>query len=102
MVDLLVKLLGPTLYNLGVSEADLISYLTQLEGYIYAIIAAVVVLVAVMFLAHFAKKGFRCAVRLEAFMAFLICRPDHCEFHLLWSDVCKRFRFPECIKSRIL
>ena len=46
MVDLLVKLLGPTLYNLGVSEADLISYLTQLEGYIYAIIAAVVVLVA--------------------------------------------------------
>ncbi|MFR8311543.1 MAG: hypothetical protein ACLVBP_03825 [Ruminococcus sp.] len=44
MVDLLVKLLGPTLYNLGVSEADLISYLTQLEGYIYAIIAAVVVL----------------------------------------------------------
>ena len=68
MVDLLVKLLGPTLYNLGVSEADLISYLTQLEGYIYAIIAAVVVLVAVMFLAHFAKKGFRCAVRLEAFL----------------------------------
>lgn len=46
MVDLLVKLLGPTLYNLGVSEADLISYLTQLEGYIYAIIAAVVVLVS--------------------------------------------------------
>ena len=36
MVDLLVKLLGPTLYNLGVSEADLISYLTQLEGYIYS------------------------------------------------------------------
>ena len=40
MVDLLVKLLGPTLYNLGVSEADLISYLTQLEGYIYAIIGS--------------------------------------------------------------
>lgn len=46
MVDLLVKLLGPFLYSLGVSEADLISYLTQLEGYIYAILAAVVVLVA--------------------------------------------------------
>ncbi|MFR4428479.1 MAG: hypothetical protein ACLT4D_03520 [Blautia faecis] len=27
MVDLLVKLLGPTLYNLGVNEADLISTL---------------------------------------------------------------------------
>ena len=37
MVDLLVKLLGPFLYSLGVSEADLISYLTQLEGYIYAV-----------------------------------------------------------------
>lgn len=56
MVDLLVKLLGPTLYNLGVSEADLISYLTQLEGYIYAIIAAVVVLVAVMFLGSLCRK----------------------------------------------
>ena len=71
MVDLLVKLLGPFMYSLGVSEADLISYLTQLEGYIYAVIAAAVVLIAVMILAHFAKKGFRCAVRLEALMAFL-------------------------------
>lgn len=72
MVDLLVKLLGPFMYSLGVSEADLISYLTTLEGYIYAIIAAVVVLVVVMILAHFAKKGFRCAVRLEALMAFFV------------------------------
>ena len=71
MVDLLVKLLGPFMYSLGVSEADLISYLTTLEGYIYGVVAAVVVLVLVMILAHFVKKGFRCAVRLEALMAFL-------------------------------
>lgn len=72
MVDLLVKLLGPTLYNLGVSEADLISYLTQLEGYIYAIIAAVVVLVAVMFLAHFAKRDFAVQFVLKHSWHFLL------------------------------
>lgn len=58
MVDLLVKLLGPFMYSLGVSEADLISYLTQLQGYIYGIVVAAVVLVLVMGLAHFVKKVF--------------------------------------------
>lgn len=72
MVDLLIKLLGPFMYSLGVSEADLLSYLTQLEGYIYGIIGAAVVLVAVMVLAHFAKKGFRHVIRVEALMAFLL------------------------------
>lgn len=71
MVDLLVKLLGPFMYSLGVSEADLISYLTQLQGYIYGIVVAAVVLVLVMGLAHFVKKGLRAVVRIEAFMAFL-------------------------------
>lgn len=71
MVDLLVKLLGPFMYSLGVSEADLISYLTQLQGYIYGIIVAAVVLVLVLGLAHFVKKGLRAVVRIEAVMAFL-------------------------------
>lgn len=72
MVDLLIKLLGPFMYSLGVSEADLLSYLTQLEGYIYGIVGAVIALVVVMVLAHFAKKGFRHVIRLEALMAFLL------------------------------
>ena len=70
MVDLLVKLLGPFMYDLGVSEADLISYITQLQNYIYIIVGAAVALVLVMVLAHFVKKGLRHVVRLEALMAF--------------------------------
>lgn len=70
MVDFLVKHLGPFLFDLGVSEADLISYLTQLQGYIYGIIAAAAVLILVLVLAHFVKKGLRCVVRIEAVLAF--------------------------------
>ncbi len=70
MVDFLVKHLGPFLFDLGVSEADLISYLTQLQGYIYGIIAAAVILILVLALAHFVKKGLRCVVRIEAVLAF--------------------------------
>lgn len=70
MVDFLVKHLGPFMFELGVSEADLISYLTQLKGYIYGILAAAAVLVLVLVLAHFVKKGLRCVVRIEAVMAF--------------------------------
>ena len=65
MVDFLVKHLGPFLFDLGVSEADLISYLTQLQGYIYGIIATAAVLILVLVLAHFVKKGLRCVVRIE-------------------------------------
>lgn len=71
MVDLLVNLLGPFFYSLGVSEADLISYITQLQGYIYGILAAFVVLILVLIFAHKAKKGFRHVIRWEAVMAFL-------------------------------
>lgn len=70
MVDFLVKHLGPFLFDLGVSEADLISYLTQLQGYIYGIIATAAVLILVLVLAHFVKKGLRCVVRIEAVLAF--------------------------------
>lgn len=70
MVDFLVKHLGPFLFDLGVSEADLISYLTQLQGYIYGIIVAAAVLILVLVLAHFVKKGLRCVVRIEAVLAF--------------------------------
>lgn len=72
MVELLVKLLGPFMYSMGVSEADLISYLTQLIGYIYGIVGAAIALVVIMVLAHFVKKGFRHVIRLEALMAFLL------------------------------
>ncbi|MDC7288951.1 glycoside hydrolase family 3 C-terminal domain-containing protein [Blautia schinkii] len=71
MVDLLVKLLGPFFYSMGVSEADLIAYITQLQGYVYGILAAIVVLVLVLIFACKAKKGFKHVIRWEAVMAFL-------------------------------
>lgn len=70
MVNWLVNLLGPFMYELGVSEADLISYITQLQNYIYIIVGAAAALVLIMILAHFVKKGLRHVVRLEALMAF--------------------------------
>lgn len=70
MVNLLIQLLGPFFYSLGVSEADLISYLTQLENYLYGIVGALVALILVLILAHKAKKGFRHVIRWEAVMAF--------------------------------
>ncbi|MDD3796808.1 MAG: glycoside hydrolase family 3 C-terminal domain-containing protein [Lachnospiraceae bacterium] len=70
MIDFLIKLLGPTLYGMGVSEADLLSYLTQLQNYIYAIVGIFVALIVILILAHFAKKGFRHVIRWEAVMAF--------------------------------
>ena len=38
------------------SEADLISYITQLQGYVYGILAAFVVLILVLIFAHKAKR----------------------------------------------
>ncbi|MDO5540990.1 MAG: glycoside hydrolase family 3 C-terminal domain-containing protein [Eubacteriales bacterium] len=70
MVDLLAKLLGPIFGSLGVSEADLLAYLTQLQGYVYFILAALVVLIVILILASKAKKGFKHVIRWEAVMAF--------------------------------
>lgn len=70
MVNLLANLLGPIFGSLGVSEADLLAYLTQLQGYVYFILAALVVLIVVLILASKAKKGFKHVIRWEAVMAF--------------------------------
>ena len=72
MVNLLARLLGPIFTGLGVSEADLLSYLTQLKGYVYVILAALVAMVVVLIAATKAKKGFKHVVRWEAVMAFLL------------------------------
>lgn len=71
MVKFLANLLGPFFSGLGVSEADLLSYLTQLQGYVYFILAALVVLIIVLIAASKAKKGFKHVIRIEAVMAFL-------------------------------
>lgn len=71
MINLLARLLGPIFTGMGVSEADLLSYLTQLSGYVYFILAALVVMIVVLVLAGKAKKGYRHMVRWQAVLAFL-------------------------------
>lgn len=71
MINFLAKVLGPIFAGLGVSEADFQAYLTQLSGYVYAIIALLVVMIVVLVLAQKAKKGFRHVIRWQAVLAFV-------------------------------
>ena len=63
MTQFLSSLIYPIVAPMGVSEADLLSYLTMLSGYIWAAIAIVIAVIVVMILAHFAKKGNRHVIR---------------------------------------
>ena len=71
MLQMIQKLIGPTLYGMGVSEADLTSYLVQLSKYIYIILAAAAVLILVLIFAGFARKGNRAFIRLQSLIAFI-------------------------------
>lgn len=100
MVKFLTQVLGPIFTGLGVSEADLKSYITQLQGYIYVILAALVVMIVVLFAASKAKK------RIPAYHPVAgssgICCSDRsdCQRNLLWSYVHKRFWIFKCLKGK--
>ena len=66
MTGFLVNLLSPVFSSLGVSQADLTSYIEKLIGYVIAIFALLVVMIVVMVVAHKAKKGFRHVIRWQA------------------------------------
>ena len=67
MTNIIVSLLDPLLTPLGVSKADLTTYVTLLSGYIYAILGTLVLAVLIMVAAHFlVKKGTRHVVRWRA------------------------------------
>ncbi|MDO4272378.1 MAG: glycoside hydrolase family 3 C-terminal domain-containing protein [Eubacteriales bacterium] len=73
MIDLLVKLLSPILLPMGVSIADLTSYLTMCKNYVYALLILIVVFAVVMIGAHWwVKKGTRHVVRISAVVAFVL------------------------------
>lgn len=73
MIDLLIDLLTPIFISMGASAADVANYLRALSGYVYAIVAALVVMVAVMVGAHFlVKKGTRHVVRWSSALAFVL------------------------------
>ena len=73
MIKLLVSLLKPILSPLGVSTADLTTYITNLIGYIYVVLGLLVLAIAIMVAAHFfIKKGTRHVVRWNAGLAWLL------------------------------
>ncbi len=72
MINFLINLIGPIVYGMGVSEADLISYMNLLSGYIYAVLAAFVVMIVVLIVAFKAKKGFAHIIRWQAILAFIL------------------------------
>ena len=71
MINLLANLLSPIFGPMGVSSADLLSYLQMCSGYVYAILAALVVLIVVLAAAVKVKKGAKLLVRGSAVVAFL-------------------------------
>ena len=71
MVNLLANLLSPIFEPMGVSSADLQSYLGMCIGYVYAILAALVVMIVVLVAAVKVKKGAKLLVRGSAVIAFI-------------------------------
>ena len=95
MTGFLVNLLSPVFSSLGVSQADLTSYIEKLIGYVIAIFALLVVMIVVMVVAHKAKKGFRHVIRWQAAIAFIAIVA--CKCNLLRTDVQQRIK---CFKRK--
>ena len=72
MVNFLSSTVGPIFYNMGVSEADFASYLSMCMSYITGILIALGVLIVVLIVAHWLKKGTRAFTRLTALVACLL------------------------------
>ena len=71
MTSFLVNVLSPIFGSMGVSKADLTSYIDRLSGYIIAILILLVAMIVVMVAAHKAKKGIRHVIRWQAGIAFV-------------------------------
>ena len=71
MEKLITNLLGPVFYGMGVSEADFASYLSMCIGYVYGILAAIIVLIVVLIAAMKVPKGKKAFVRGTSIVAFL-------------------------------
>ena len=66
MIGFLSSILSPIFTPMGVSEADLLAYLNQLKGYVYAILLILAAMIVIMIAAHWAKKGNRHVIRWAA------------------------------------
>lgn len=73
MLQLIINLLTPFFEKLGVSPVDVETYVNSMSGYIYAILAALLLMIAVMAAAHWAvKKGSRHVVRWGAGISWVL------------------------------
>ncbi len=72
MVEFLAKILGPIFGSMGVSEADLLMYLGMVKGYVWVILIALVLMIAALILAAFAKKGTKHLIRWNAVLAWIL------------------------------
>lgn len=73
MIEFIISILVPILGGLGVSEADVTTYVTNCSGYIYAIFISILVLIVLLVVAHFiAPKGKRHLVRWGASLAWIL------------------------------
>jgi len=72
MQSLITNLLGPIFYGMGVSEADFASYLSSCMGYVYGILAALIILILVLIFAGRLKKGICGFTRITAVSAFIV------------------------------
>ncbi len=69
MVQFLSNLLNPIFGPMGVSQADLESYISLVQGHIWAILAVLALLIVVLIVAKFAKKGKKHVIRWSAVLA---------------------------------
>lgn len=72
MIDILVKILSPIFLPMGVSIADLTFYLKEVSRYVFVLVLALILMIIVMTAAVKVKKGWKCFVRMQALLAFLI------------------------------
>ena len=72
MVNLLAKLLSPIFGPMGVSEADLLTYIGMVQNYVWVILIALAVMIVVLIAASRAKKGTKGVIRWNAVLAFLL------------------------------
>ncbi len=71
MVGVLSSLLSPIFEPMGVSQADLTSYIEMVKGYVWVILLALIALVVVLVLAKNAKPGKKHLIRWHAVLAWL-------------------------------
>ena len=90
MINFLASLLSPILSPMGVSEADLTSYLTMLSGYVWAVLIVLIAMIVIMILAHKAKKGNRYLIRSIAFfgaLAIIVCIVNMICFGPMYNNI---------------